>query len=282
MTEAAESGESREELNKVLATLYDDTSATWEDTWGDHMHHGYYDPSQSRSLSHHRSAQIRLIEETLRFARVSDDPSRKPKSIVDVGCGIGGATIYLANKYGATCHGITLSPKQVERAQALAAADGLADKPFADGKFDLVWVMETAEHLPDKTKFVAELARVAASGGTIIITTWCHRDLSAAEGSLHADEKELLRKICDSYYFPDLCSAADYVLLLQSLSLQDIKTENWSQYVAPFWPAAAVNSTLTSCSGWETIDGALALPLIVEGYKKEFLKYTIITCRKPK
>ncbi|KAL2921407.1 putative tocopherol O-methyltransferase chloroplastic, partial [Bienertia sinuspersici] len=163
MTEEAESGRSREELNKILAKLYDDSSATWEDTWGEHMHHGYYDPSQPASRSHHRSAQIRLIEETLHFARLSDDPSRKPKSIVDVGCGVGGATRYLAKKYGATCHGITLSPKQVERAQALAAVDGLADKaifqvadaldqPFADGQFDLVLVMETAEHLPDKAK----------------------------------------------------------------------------------------------------------------------------------
>jgi hypothetical protein len=34
----------------------------------------------------------------------------------------------LAKKYGARCQGITLSPVQAQRAQALAAAEGLADK----------------------------------------------------------------------------------------------------------------------------------------------------------
>lgn len=48
--------------------------------------------------------------------------------MVDVGCGIGGSSRYLAKKYGATCQGITLSPIQAQRAQALAAAEGLADK----------------------------------------------------------------------------------------------------------------------------------------------------------
>ena len=60
--------------------------------------------------------------------RDADDPIKKPKTIVDVGCGIGGSSRYLAKKYGAQCQGITLSPVQAQRAQALAAAEGLADK----------------------------------------------------------------------------------------------------------------------------------------------------------
>jgi 2-polyprenyl-3-methyl-5-hydroxy-6-metoxy-1,4-benzoquinol methylase len=57
-----------------------------------------------------------------------DDPANKPKTIVDVGCGIGGSSRYLAKKYGAQCRGITLSPVQAERGNALAAAQGLSDK----------------------------------------------------------------------------------------------------------------------------------------------------------
>lgn len=49
----------------------------------------------------------------------------KPKIIVDVGCGIGGSSRYLARKYGAECKGITLSPVQAQRAQTLAVAQGL-------------------------------------------------------------------------------------------------------------------------------------------------------------
>ncbi|KAJ0916003.1 putative tocopherol C-methyltransferase [Helianthus annuus] len=62
----------------------------------------------------------------------------------------------------------TLSPVQATRALALAAAQGLANKvsfqvadalnqPFPDGKFDLVWSMESGEHMPDKLKANKEL-----------------------------------------------------------------------------------------------------------------------------
>jgi len=58
----------------------------------------------------------------------ADDPEKAPKNIVDVGCGIGGSSRYLAKKYGAQCNGITLSPVQAERGNALAAAQGLTDQ----------------------------------------------------------------------------------------------------------------------------------------------------------
>jgi len=69
-------------------------------------------------------------------------------------------------------------------------------------------------------QFVGELARVAAPGGTIIIVTWCHRDLRPDEESLQQWEKDLLKKICDSFYLPEWCSTADYVKLLETMSLQ--------------------------------------------------------------
>lgn len=263
------------------------------------MHHGFYEPDGTADISDHRHAQLRMVEESLRFAGISpDDPLKKPKSIVDVGCGIGGSSRYLAKKFGAKCCGITLSPVQAQRAQALAAAEGLADKvsfqvadaleqPFPDGQFDLVWSMESGEHMPDKRKFVSELARVAAPGATIIIVTWCHRDLAASEDSLRPDEMNLLNKICNAYYLPAWCSASDYVKIAESLSLQDIKTADWSENVAPFWPAV-IQSALTwrgftslLRSGWKTIRGALVMPLMIEGYKKNLIKFAIITCRKP-
>ncbi|KAK2658254.1 hypothetical protein Ddye_004789 [Dipteronia dyeriana] len=285
-------------LREGIAEFYDESSSLWEDIWGDHMHHGFYSPDSSVSVSDHRASQVRMIEEALRFAAVSEEPTEKPQRVVDVGCGIGGSSRYISRKFGAKCLGITLSPVQAQRANALAAAQGLADQvsfqvadaleqPFPDGQFDLVWSMESGEHMPNKRKFVSELARVAAPGATIIIVTWCHRDLAPSEQSLQQWEKELLNKICNAYFLPAWCSTADYVELLQSLSLQDIKAADWSQYVAPFWPAV-IRSALTwngltslLCSGLKTIKGAFAMPLMIEGYKKDLIKFSIITCRKP-
>ncbi|KAK9095656.1 hypothetical protein Scep_027125 [Stephania cephalantha] len=228
-----------EELKKGVAEFYDESSRVWEDIWGDHMHHGFYDPHvvAPSSIDAHRSAQFRMIEEALRFAAVQ------------------GSSRYLAKKYEAKCVGISLSPIQVQRAQELTLAQGLADtvsfqvgdalqQPFPDGQFDLVWSMESGEHMPDKMKFVSELVRVAAPGATIIIVTWCHRNLSPDEASLQPHEEELLKKICNAFYLPKWCSAADYVKLLESMSMEDIKSADWSDYVAPFWPAV-IRSALT-------------------------------------
>ncbi|CAM8973524.1 unnamed protein product [Rhodiola kirilowii] len=284
-------------LKKGIAEFYDGWSGMWEDIWSDHIHHGFYDAGEETvSLSDHRSAQIRMIEEALRYAGLSE-VGKQRKRIVDVGCGIGGTSRYLAEKYGAESRGITLSPVQVQRAQALSVAQGLADQvsfqvadalnqPFPDGQFDLVWSMESGEHMPNRAKFVSELVRVAAPGATIIIVTCCHRDLAPGEISLKPDEKALLDKICKAFFLPDWCSATDYVNLLQSLNLQDIKSADWSANVAPFWPAVirtaltwkGVTSLLRS--GWKSIKGAMAVPLMIEGFDKGVIKYAIITCKK--
>ncbi|TYI89516.1 hypothetical protein E1A91_D03G061400v1 [Gossypium mustelinum] len=282
-------------LQEGIAEFYDQSSGLWEDIWGDHMHHGFYDPNSNVSGSDHPAAQIRMIEESLRFAGITDDPAKQPKTIVDVGCGIGGSSRYLARKFGAECQGITLSPVQAGRANVLAKDEGLADKvsfqvadalkqPFPDGQFDLVWCMESGEHMPDKAKFVNELARVAAPGGTIIIVTWCHRDLGPSEEDLEPWEKKLLNRICNAYYLPEWCSTSNYVKLLQSLSLQ---AADWSERVAPFWPAV-IRSAFTwkgfislLRSGLKAIKGALVMPLMIQGYQKGVIKFAIITCRKP-
>nr|XP_043632192.1 probable tocopherol O-methyltransferase, chloroplastic [Erigeron canadensis] len=296
MTAADES--QQQKLKKGIAEFYDESSGMWENIWGEHMHHGFYDNDAVVQLSDHRAAQIRMVEQALSFASVPDDEEKKPKTIVDVGCGIGGSSRYLAKKYGAECQGITLSPVQAERAQALAADQGLADKvsfqvadalnqPFPNGKFDLVWSMESGEHMPDKLKFVSELVRVAAPGATIIIVTWCHRDLLPTEKSLRPEEEKILNKICSGFYLPAWCSTADYVKLLESLSLQDIKSADWSANVAPFWPAVIKTAlswkgfTSLLCSGWKTIKGAMVMPLMIEGFKKDIIKFSIITCKKP-
>jgi tocopherol O-methyltransferase len=64
------------------------------------------------------------------------------------------------------------------------------------------------------------MARVAAPGGRIIIVAWCHRNLEPSETSLKPDELSILKRICNAYYFPEWCSASEYVNIAKSLSLE--------------------------------------------------------------
>jgi len=254
------------------------------------MHHGYYIPEDRTD---HKQAQIDLIDEVLKWAEVE-----KATKVVDVGCGIGGSSRHIASKYGASCEGVTLSPYQANRGNELAKEQGLADTchfqvadalemPFADNTFDLVWSLESGEHMPDKRQFINELFRVAVPGGRIIIVTWCHRDLEQGETSLTPKEEKLLRKINRAYYLPKWCSVQDYVNLLESKGATDIKREDWSYIIAPFWKAVIKSSLNFKSvmgllrSGFSTQRGAYAMFLMLRGFNKGLIKFGLLTCTKP-
>lgn len=179
--------------------------------------------------------------------------------------------------------------------------------------------MESGEHMADKAQFVDELCRVCAPGGRIVIVTWCHRDLAPGE-ALREEERALLERISKAYFLPDWCSAADYVGLLKAHGLDDVRTEDWSQDVAPFWgavircvvrcphllctgirarcapigltvPKSAVGTRRTALSprglagllkaGVGTLRGALVMPLMSQGFKMGTIKFQAVTAQRP-
>ena len=259
-----------------------------------HMHHGYYVPE---NRTDHVQAQIDLIDKVLEWSGVNDDETNVT-SVVDVGCGIGGSSRHIARKYNSTCQGITLSPYQVQRGNELARQQGLSnctsfqvadalDMPFPNNTFDLVWSLESGEHMPDKCKFVSELFRVCKPDGRMIVVTWCHRDLKEGEVSLTRKEKRLLAKINRAYYLPQWCSVADYVDLMESNGANDVRREDWSHIIAPFWRAVIRSSlNLKSIygllkSGFSTQRGAYAMLLMLRGYHMGLIKFGLLTCTKP-
>ena len=114
------------------------------------------------------------------------------------------------------------------------------------------WSMESGEHMPDKKKFMNELVRVTAPGGRIIIVTWCHRELLASETSLKPNEIKLLNKINKAYYLP----TSKYIELAKESNLIDIRSDDWSEYVKPFWPAV-IKSALNPKNLWGLLKSGL-------------------------
>src|ERR687897_435914 len=77
------------------------------------------------------------------------------EAVLDVGCGIGGPSRYLAKTYGCHVAGLDLTPEFCQVAAMLAERTGLAGKveyrqgdalamPFADRSFDVVWSQNVA------------------------------------------------------------------------------------------------------------------------------------------
>ena len=275
-------------LNQRIQQFYDRSSNLWEEIWGEHMHHGYYGPDGAEKKER-RQAQIDLIEAVLQWADIA-----QAKAILDVGCGIGGSSLYLAERYGATATGITLSPVQAnratERAQEanIAATFQVADAlqmPFADGSFDFVWSMESGEHMPDKEQFLRECVRVLKPGGTLLMVTWCHRP-TTPETPLTTAENQLLGKIYDIYCLPYVIALPEYEAIAQTLPVQNLSIADWSTAVSPFWDEV-IDSAITPAailgllrSGWTTIRGAFAIRLMQQGYRQGLIRFGLLTAQK--
>lgn len=276
-------------LSQQIQQFYDSSSGLWEQVWGEHMHHGYYGP-QGQHPKQRRQAQIDLIEELLVWGQV-----QSPQHILDVGCGIGGSSLHLAQKYQAQVTGITLSPVQASRAQVRAQTAGLAAQtefkvanalqmPFADAAFDLVWSLESGEHMPDKAQFLQECCRVLKPGGVLLVATWCHRPTPPA---LSWHEQRLLDDIYKVYYLPYVISLPDYADIAQALPLTDLQTADWSEAVAPFWDeviTSALNPQVILGifkAGLQTLQGALALSFMSRGYRQGLIRYGLLRGTKP-
>ncbi|MBK7142689.1 MAG: class I SAM-dependent methyltransferase [bacterium] len=100
-------------------------------------------------------------------------------NLLDVGCGIGGSSRFLANRYGAKVTGIDLTHEYVEVATNLTKMvrmeEGIDYKqgsalalPFAENSFDVVWTEHVQMNIESKRQFYGEIARVLKPGGKFL------------------------------------------------------------------------------------------------------------------
>ena len=147
--------------------------------------------------------------------------------------------------------------------------------------------MESGEHMPDKKQFLSELVRLATPGGRIIIVTWCHRELLPTEISLQPKEKRLLNRINEAYYLPEWCPLSLYVKLAKEMGLEDIRYDDWSQFITPFWPAVFRSGLQPKTiwrvlfSGFTLLKATIATLWMWRGFNKGIAKFVIVTARKP-
>lgn len=114
------------------------------------------------------------------FATAVLEVDRAPERVLDIGCGTGSATMFLAREFPrARVRGIDLSPEMIRQAThkigldpeaRIAFREGDASKlPYPDARFDLV----AQNNMP---VFYAEIARVLRPGGHVVIASSLGQD----------------------------------------------------------------------------------------------------------
>jgi len=207
---------------------YDVVSPYYRSLWGEHLHHGYW----IRGDESKETAQLQLIEHLAQLANV------KPGSdVLDIGCGFGASSLYLAKNHNATVTGITISPIQVEMATKAAASAQLdakfllmdAEAMHFQKQFDLLWSVESISHYQRREEFFASAAKLLRPGGLFAITDWFKKEnLTRAETRKFIDpiEKGML---------VELQIMDDYEHFLTSHGLQIMHRDILNKHCAKTW-----------------------------------------------
>jgi tocopherol O-methyltransferase len=207
---------------------YDRMSPYYRSLWGEHIHHGYW----IRGDESKETAQVQLIEHLAQVAGIP--PGAK---ILDVGCGFGASSIYLARKYGAYATGITISQVQVEMANHAATEAGVnakfllmdAEAMTFEDSFDVVWSVESISHYLDIPKFFAAAAGLLRPGGTLAITDWFKK-----KGLTPREHKKFLDGL-EHGMMVDLQTMEDYASHMTAANLEVRSSEVLNKCCAKTW-----------------------------------------------
>ena len=283
------------DMNTAVERYYDTTLDLYEELWGEHVHHGYWDEGERPDAdgADRHSATDRLVHELVGYAGVPAGAR-----VLDVGCGIGGPALYLAGALGCTVVGVTLSAQQAARATEKAAEAGLAERAefhqldalstgFPDASFDVLWAVESLMHIADRDAFFAEMMRLLRPGGRLAIATWSQRD-----GELNAEEQDLVDQILKHQVMPSFSSLEEHERMAAAAGFTEVASVDWSRAVANSWdPEFALikkpehgRATMVSLArerGADVLGFFYAGPLMKKGFDTGVITYGAVRAVKP-
>lgn len=216
--------------------------------WGEHIHLGYYNKEEMEKGYKKKNfiqAKYDFVDEMMKLGGIDPETDAGAK-VLDVGCGVGGTSRYLAKKLGpnASVTGITLSPNQVKRATELAQEQGVdnakftvmnaLEMEFPDNSFDIVWACESGEHMPDKEAYINEMMRVLKPGGKFVMATWCQRD--DREVPFSDKDKRDLQFLYEEWTHPYFISIEKYKEIIDATGLMnEVATQDWKEETIASW-----------------------------------------------
>jgi tocopherol O-methyltransferase len=204
---------------------YDSLSLIYRTFWGDHIHHGFFTDGESPEV-----AQIKLLDHCASLLNL-----RGGESVLDAGCGHGGTLLYLAQQFGCSGTGLTLSPKQAAIAQETARKTGqdrvlqffvqdVDSLLFPSARFDLVWAMESTEHFAAKARFLQNVSATLRPCGKLLLTAWT--------GSM---ENARVREVARAFLCPELWTSDQYCRAAEPAGLQVQCCEDLTPQVIRTW-----------------------------------------------
>ena len=262
---------------------YDRLSYLYRLFWGEHLHHGYWENNESAAR-----AQIQLME---RLAERAGVP--RGGRVLDIGCGVGGSVLWLADRFACDVTGITISPVQARMAATKAKTRGLASRVRFQvqdanqwepepASFDMIWIMESSEHFRDKAGIFERCALALKPGGVLAVCAWLRRD-----GPLREDEQPLVNTIAEAMLSASLDSLSNYRRWMRDAGLTVTAAEDITRHVEQTWaycsrigdnPAVRFFLHFTGASTQRFVR---SFPLMKQAYAQGAMAFGLFAARKP-
>jgi phosphoethanolamine N-methyltransferase len=179
------------------------------------------------------------------------DIDLKNKSVLDIGCGTGGAEIVLARDFDIDkVTGIDVEPQLIARTKKLVNKNNLSAKVevllaepgpliFADHEFDIVFSKDSMIHIPDKDAIFDEILRVLKPGGVFAASDWL-----VGENADSSPEWVRVRDL--SHLDFNISTAAETELAMQQAGFEQVSTLDRNAWYA-----------INSASEFEQLEGPL-------------------------
>ncbi|NGX38442.1 MAG: 2-methyl-6-phytyl-1,4-hydroquinone methyltransferase [Chlamydiae bacterium] len=222
---------------EAVAQHYNSLDKYYRQLWGEHLHHGYWKYG-TESVQQATEGLIELVAEAGKI----DDTC----NVLDIGCGYGATSRYLSKHKEAQLTALPLSKSQWQHARAHDPESSnpryiLGDflrNDFSEGSFDVVFSIESSEHMVDKPKFFDEAMRLLKPGGRFVTCAWLAKHTPAKW-----EVKYLLEPICREGRLPSMGSEEDYQKMMESSGLREITFQDISNKVKKTWAICAYRTT---------------------------------------
>jgi arsenite methyltransferase len=234
----------------------------------------YFDVQAFTGTTKHMGG-LRTTKELLELCHVSED-----KYVLEVGCGAGATTCYIAKEYGSRVVGVDLHEKMANLARARAKREGVEDRtefrvadaqelPFEDGLFDVVIAESVNTFIQDKQRALSEYARVAKPGGYVGL----NEEIWLKSAPPPAEIVEFVAKTWDIE--SEIPTADGWVRMLENAGLRDVVAR-------PYTFSAAREATQVLRYGCRDLWGMLSRTISLYLTSSEFRQYMKGRQRLPK
>ena len=263
-----------------VGEFYDLLSPHFRKLWGEHLHDGYYTTGGESK----EAAQEALVEHLARFANLPHNARG-----LDIGCGMGAASVWLAKHLKAHMTGITLSAIQVSIARELAEREGVeatflqvdAERYQPNEPFDFAWMLGVLGHFEDQRGFVQTAARLVRPGARFMLADW----VSGPDLTLE-DRRRFVDPVLEGMLMPDIASLGEYAAWFSANGFRVLDSRDLTRETALTWDrgVSILRAPEVARLAWQTGRQALALFAAIRGMRtamaKGFIRYGILVAER--